>query len=268
MSKFELWELSPVIEFYIHHDDLAVFVKPVTNVSQWTLMVIKSGTFSYEFDDKKGTASDGDLFFGPPDTELKREIITPMTFEYMRLDWYYPDGTNANKNSSIPIGKINISNIQRVFSNVSYMQVLSSKNDRFSRHWMNHIVQEIWYMYCADVLEMNMMFDMTSEDALMNHAVEIIKRHACEKINFKELAHEIGLSPVQFTRRFKAAFRIKPLEYLTSLRIQRVQRLLIETDYTLSEIAQRSGYQNEFYLSNVFTRIMKITPSEYRRKYK
>ncbi len=268
MSRFELWELTPVIDFYIHHDNLKAFVKPVTNVSQWTLMVISSGTFTYEFNDKKGLVSDGDMFFGPPGTELKRQIITPMTFDYMRLDWYYPNGALANDHLSLPLGKIRVSNAQRLFNSLQYLELLESRDDRFSKHWMNHIVSEILYIYCADVYEINMLFNMTSEDALMNKAADIIKKHAYEKMNFKELAHEIGLSPVQFTRRFKAAFRIRPLEYLTTLRLKRVQRLLLETNYTLSEIAQRSGYQNEFYLSKVFTDTMKVNPSEYRKKYK
>ncbi len=265
MGQYEIWQLKPEINFYIHHENLETFVKPITQVPHWTLMIIRSGSFLYDFENLNGKISGECFFLCPPYKKLERKIINPMTFDYMRLDFIYPDGTNANLFNKIPSGIIKISSARRVYANSSYLQHLSTRHDAFSRHWMNHIASELWYICCAETSGVSISFDMQSSDTLMNNSVDLMKKLAPKRIDIKSVADMVGLSPVQFTRRFKAAFNMKPSEYLTTLRIQLIQRLLFETDLTLSQIADKVGYQNEYYLSKVFTDKVAINPSAYRK---
>jgi AraC family transcriptional regulator len=78
---------------------------------------------------------------------------------------------------------------------------------------------------------------MQSTDNLMNNAAELIRKLAFQDTNINSIVYDIGLSPVQFSRRFKSAFNIKPSEYLSSLRIKMIQKLLVETDMTIMVIA-------------------------------
>jgi AraC family transcriptional regulator len=265
LENYKLWQLKPDIKFYIHHENLENFVRPVTQTPHWTLMITRSGSFSYKHDSNKGHISGECLYLCPPGKNLYRRIITPLTFDYMRLDFFYPDGRCANNNSEIPIGKTTILNTGRMHYNSFYLQILSTRGDDLSKYWMNHIAYDMWLTYCTEILGMDMPFEMHSTDTVMNNSVQLIKKYASEGTNIKSIALMLGLSPVQYTRRFKAAFNINPSEYLAALRIQMVQRLLIETDMPLSLIAEKTGYQNEYYLSRVFTQTTGINPSKYRK---
>ena len=54
-------------------------------------------------------------------------------------------------------------------------------------------------------------------------------------------------------------------EYLQSIRLEQAKRMLIETDLTISEIAEQTGYHNKGYFYRIFTKKYNMTPGEYRK---
>ena len=54
-------------------------------------------------------------------------------------------------------------------------------------------------------------------------------------------------------------------EYLQSIRLEQAKRMLIETDLTISEIAEQTGYHNKGYFYRIFTEKYNMTPGEYRK---
>lgn len=107
-----------------------------------------------------------------------------------------------------------------------------------------------------------------SEDAMMDEAASLIADRAAEPLSLLELARELGLSPVQFTRRFRAAFQETPSSYLKSLRLAKARLLLKDSELNLARIAERCGYENGFYLSRVFTNSTGMSPAEYRKRHR
>ena len=57
------------------------------------------------------------------------------------------------------------------------------------------------------------------------------------------------------------------VEYVTNKRIEKAKKLLANTNYTISEIAEQVAYEDANYFSVVFKRNVGITPREYRMKY-
>jgi transcriptional regulator GlxA family with amidase domain len=98
----------------------------------------------------------------------------------------------------------------------------------------------------------------------MERAELLIRERAHEPFSMKELAGQLGLSPVQLTRRFTAAYGKTPGAYGAALRLNKARALLVETDWTLDDIARRCGYDNGFYFSRAFSTKMGMPPSHYR----
>lgn len=65
---------------------------------------------------------------------------------------------------------------------------------------------------------------------------------------------------------FAKRMEMKFTDYLNTLRITRAKALLRESEKPLAEIAKASGYSDPFYFSKVFKKLVRETPSEYRRK--
>ena len=79
-----------------------------------------------------------------------------------------------------------------------------------------------------------------------------------------ELAREAGLSPVQFTRRFRRLTGTSPNLYLVRRRIERASQLIQQSPLKISEIAESLGYSDVFFFSRQFKRILGFPPSHLR----
>ncbi len=76
----------------------------------------------------------------------------------------------------------------------------------------------------------------------------------------------LGYSYGHVLKRFKAHCGITPIEYLTALRIERAQRLLRETDLTVTEIGYQLGIDNPAYFTRLFKQNVGVSPKAYRRE--
>lgn len=105
-------------------------------------------------------------------------------------------------------------------------------------------------------------------DSIISQALLHMHEHAFSDLSMRDLSSGMNLSPVQFTWSFKESLGVSPIDYLTSLRLRRVRTLLLETDYTIDYIVVRCGYSNGFYFSRIFSKKMKMSPSQFRRTHK
>ncbi len=89
--------------------------------------------------------------------------------------------------------------------------------------------------------------------------------HFKDNTALQDLAKRVGMAPEYFHRQFSAIFDTTPHDYMLTRRISMAQHLLQKTNISIKEIAAQCGYDNPFYFSRIFTRRLKVTPSQYRR---
>ncbi|MEK7678199.1 MAG: AraC family transcriptional regulator [Verrucomicrobiota bacterium] len=81
-----------------------------------------------------------------------------------------------------------------------------------------------------------------------------------------ELAALANMSTSSFYRHFAAVLGSSPIDWLRRERISQAKRLLIETDYSISEVADHVGYHDQFYFSRDFKQMTQMSPSKYRQR--
>lgn len=79
-----------------------------------------------------------------------------------------------------------------------------------------------------------------------------------------EWAAGVHLSERTFQRRFFRATRLKPTEYLQTVRVMKARRLLETTTESIESIAWSVGYADSAAFRKVFSRLTDATPNEYR----
>jgi LacI family transcriptional regulator len=102
------------------------------------------------------------------------------------------------------------------------------------------------------------------DDRQVAGAVRFIREHACEGINVADLMRVVSLSRRVLEQRFQRLLGRTPHEEILHVRLNRVQRLLAETDLPLYLIAERTGFEHVEYLSVVFKRELAKTPRQFR----
>ena len=93
---------------------------------------------------------------------------------------------------------------------------------------------------------------------------DYVRERLAEEISVETLAELVELSPFHFSRVFKQATGMSPLQFVTRQRITRAQQLIRETSRTLIEVALEVGYTSPSHFAKVFRRVTGVTPTEFR----
>ncbi len=93
-----------------------------------------------------------------------------------------------------------------------------------------------------------------------------IEENYTESISLSTLASLMNISPLYFSNYFKSTFRISPKQYILNKRLAEAQRLLLESDMTVKEIACAVGFENENYFSEFFSAKIGVSALKYRKR--
>lgn len=94
-----------------------------------------------------------------------------------------------------------------------------------------------------------------------------IRTHAAEKLTVAAIASAAYCSQRECYRVFQECLHTTPTAYLQNIRLQAACKMLIETDASMTEIAQRCGLGSSSYFGAQFRAAMGCPPSTYREKW-
>ncbi len=84
----------------------------------------------------------------------------------------------------------------------------------------------------------------------------------------EELSNAAGLSIPHFCTLFRKLTGYAPIDFHIRQRIRRACRLLDTTQGTVASIAAEVGFEDPYYFSRCFHRIMGVAPRTYRKAVK
>jgi AraC-like DNA-binding protein len=96
-------------------------------------------------------------------------------------------------------------------------------------------------------------------------AKKYIQSHSHEPITLEDIAQVACLSQSHFCRLFKLETDFTPIEFLNSVRLENAKTLLLYSNYTLTEIADRVGFSSIHYFSRCFKKYEGVSPLLYRQ---
>ncbi|MBQ7821851.1 MAG: AraC family transcriptional regulator [Clostridia bacterium] len=99
----------------------------------------------------------------------------------------------------------------------------------------------------------------------MRSVKEYIDRNIYGKIKLSDAASQIYRSKDYVIKEFAAEYGRTPYEYALERKIEIARELLANTTLPISVIAERLGYSDQHYFSNLFKKRCNVTPSQYRR---
>ena len=93
-----------------------------------------------------------------------------------------------------------------------------------------------------------------------------INENLHENLSVKQLADFCHLNTDYFSRIFNENFGMRPNKYIQSKRIERAQLLLLSTNNSLKQIAEKVGLENLSYFSRIFKNHTGKTPGVFREE--
>ena len=102
------------------------------------------------------------------------------------------------------------------------------------------------------------------KDPILDKAIKYIYDHAKTGITVKDLLDFTEISRRGLETRFKQELNCSPAAFIRRIQLQSVARLLRTTSWTISSIAQRTGFAYPEVLMRAFKREFGVTPMQFR----
>ena len=93
-----------------------------------------------------------------------------------------------------------------------------------------------------------------------------VREHLSSSIRVTTLAQMVRLSLSHFFRAFRCSFGETPRSYIEKSRVMRGQQLMLNSDFSLAQIAQEVGMCDQAHFCRTFRRVVGINPNAWRRE--
>lgn len=120
-------------------------------------------------------------------------------------------------------------------------------------------VQEI----LCRVIQENYHRTLSLKEGYVEKAMAFMENHFSSPITCDDIAGAAGISASHLRLLFKKRYDISLTQKLNQIRVQRAKELLSSGMFTLAEVANACGFQNEYYFSRVFKQHTGISPGKY-----
>jgi AraC family transcriptional regulator len=94
---------------------------------------------------------------------------------------------------------------------------------------------------------------------------ELIHERFSESLTLVAISELVGLHPVYVAQAFRKTYGSTVGEYTRRLRIEFACRELSKADLPIARIAANAGFFDQSHFTRTFTRIVGVTPAEYRK---
>jgi LacI family transcriptional regulator len=102
------------------------------------------------------------------------------------------------------------------------------------------------------------------EDDDVAGALQFIRRQQGRDISVDRVAEEVAMSRRSLEKRFRDTIGRTVLEEIQLMRLNRAKRLLLETTYPISKVAEIAGFGSAGYFIQFFQKHVGKTPRKYR----
>ncbi|HBU70229.1 MAG TPA: hypothetical protein DEE98_07610 [Elusimicrobia bacterium] len=116
--------------------------------------------------------------------------------------------------------------------------------------------------------EQNNESDAPQINQKINRVKRYLERNALKKVSLEDAGKTVGLSPKYLSRIFKNTCGAGFMDYKLKVKIDKAKNLLSASGCTVSEISDRLGFMNPESFMRIFKKVMKLTPTEFRKKKK
>ena len=127
-------------------------------------------------------------------------------------------------------------------------------------------IDDLCYLL-QDVLEsfMDAMFSNQDKgNPYIRKALRYMAEHYNQPLTLAQMADIVGLSQSYFSKLFHEIVGVSFREHLCRIRVEESKRLLLSSDYSLTEIAIAVGFADQSHYCKTFKLLIGLTPGQYR----
>ena len=209
-----------------------------------------SGKMHYIYENKEYVLKDGDAILFPQGAvRVRRESNDPAIYCSFNISYedFVPEVSGYLPNS---VG----------FDTVRVLESVRKCFESVSDKKQEKCIALFWYLYYQLIESAE-----NNENPHIKNMKKYIEKHYKEKMTLEEIASEVHLAPEYCSALFAKQTGQTLFDFIANQRIEDAKGLIITTDYSLTKIAELSGFDDYNYFSRVFKKIAGMNARDYRR---
>ncbi|MDD2959395.1 MAG: AraC family transcriptional regulator [Lachnospiraceae bacterium] len=231
------------------------------------LFYVRRGKGSFQMGNEIFDVFTDDLVLISPHTEHTERSSNAEPLEYIvlgveGLTFARPDG------SPLTYGKINC---RSDHATIRFCLDTMVREMQLNSVYQTTLCQQLLNVVLIYVLRTEKMHLTVASLANASREISIVKEyidsHFKSTVTLNELAQTAHLNKYYLVHHFTQTYGLSPINYLLERRVEECKRLLSSTDYSISQIAQFTGFSSGSYFSQRFRTSTGMTPQQYRRQF-
>lgn len=227
------------------------------------LYYLVEGYTKYFIEDELYLLSPGDLIFVPRGTFHKTssdaERILLMFDEDYVGEGYQKYIDELSRNKHIVISSKHLNKIQDILHKI---EKENSKQDKDYKAMQQLYLRQLLILISRH-RSVKDMPKFTHSYAAIQDVAKYISANYAGDLSLKALSEHFAITPNHLSKQFKKVTDIGLNDYINITRISAAEKLLINTDASITEIAAQCGFNDSNYFAAVFKKIKGITPKKY-----
>lgn len=169
--------------------------------------------------------------------------------------------TAKNNQQDITYNEKRVSLFEEIYSNLE--KGYSIDNLRYLNMVFHYFLSSLLYPSRFDHIEAR-----SEKEDIIDLVIARMQKNIDSILTLPELADFANLSVSHFSALFKNKTGYSPIEYFNHLKVQKASQYLLTSKMAVKEIAVNLGVNDPYYFSRMFSKLMGISPDDYRKRNK
>ncbi len=179
--------------------------------------------------------------------------------QYYVTNIHSPFDVTPTKKSRI-LNRINL--FEEIFQSLDHSYAI--ENIRYAMATFQHYLASLRYIQQYREAVAN----ADNGNDVVSMAIHYFEENIEHEITLKNVSDFVGKSPSHLSSVFKEKIGYSPLNYFTLLKIKKACEMLDNSGMKINQISLKLGYEDPYYFSRQFSKVMGMSPKSYRSRIK
>lgn len=254
-------EFTVDLVYYIHRYPTPGWIIPCSIIDYTDVTYILGGEAEYSINDEVYPVSAGDLLCIPPGSKRRARTFPDRLIESQCLNIVVRTPQGAPFSLPFPlICRIgNHPDLSFLYDEIQKAVLLKKPGCRLHAQAYILLILEEFYQLLYTKKENRI------SDFRVRKIMEYVAGHYNQSLSLSDAAKIVDLSPVYFGNLFKQQTGMSFRQYVTTIRLNQAENMLLNGENTVGEVAELCGFSDTFYFSKVYREQKGTSPSKVSR---
>lgn len=246
------------------------YINRPSGADEYILIYCVKGEGWFVLNDKKYKVESNQFFILPPNEPHQYGASENMPWD---IYWFHFKGKKAKEVLRIVEGvqTITVADNSRIVDRTALMdEMLNLLEGHMDMSTLNYVNMALYgllasFLYVDAYREAKKPKGQSENISFVTKVLHFMNENVEKRLTVHDMASYVGLSESQFYRLFYEQTKYAPMAYFMHIKAKHACDLLENTRLRVHQVAMKLGFDDPYYFSRYFKKIIGMSPVEYRK---